>query len=101
MNEPTLHDHADAGQERSLNRILEISLPVAVTVASKRIRMKDVLAFKPGLIVEFDKSADGQLEVQVNGRTVAQGYAVKTGEKYGLRVENIGAPEDRIRAITG
>jgi flagellar motor switch protein FliM len=66
--------------------LLQLPLTASVVLASKTARMKEVLALRVGEIVEFPRRADDPLELQVSGRPVAEGSAVKIGDRFGLRV---------------
>jgi len=66
--------------------VLHLPLPASVVLASKPARLKDVLALRVGEIVEFPRRADDPLELRVSGRAVAEGAAVKIGDRFGLRV---------------
>ena len=69
--------------------LLQLPLTASVVLASKTARMKDVLALRVGEIVEFPRRADDPLELQVSGRPVAEGSAVKIGDRFGLRVASM------------
>lgn len=75
--------------------LLRIRVPVQVTLAETRRPLSEVLQFAPGVIIQFNKSCDEPLELQINGRTVAVGEAVKVGDKFGLRLTKMTPPPER------
>ncbi|NMC21806.1 MAG: FliM/FliN family flagellar motor switch protein [Thermogutta sp.] len=75
--------------------LLRIRVPVQVTLAETRRPLGEVLQFAPGVIIQFNKSCDEPLELQINGRTVAVGEAVKVGDKFGLRIIKMTPPPER------
>ncbi|GAB4132546.1 FliM/FliN family flagellar motor switch protein [Thermopirellula anaerolimosa] len=75
--------------------LLRIRVPVQVTLAETRRPLSEVLQFAPGVIIQFNKSCDEPLELQINGRTVAVGEAVKVGDKFGLRITKMTPPPER------
>ncbi len=79
--------------------LLKIKVPVVVTLASKRQQLSRILEFGPGSIIQFDKSCEEMLDLDIGGRTVATGEAVKVGDKFGLRINSIVLPEERFRPI--
>jgi flagellar motor switch protein FliN/FliY len=87
--------------QRRIDRILAIKVPVAVILAQKQIRLADVLALKPGVVVEFEKSINELLDLAVANRRVGAGEAVKVGERFGLHIREIGSPADKINALKG
>jgi flagellar motor switch protein FliM len=66
--------------------LMELPLTASVVLAEKTLKMQDVLGLKPGEVLEFPKEADQPLELRVSGKTVADGTAVKLGERFGLRI---------------
>ena len=79
--------------------LLRIKLPVVVTLARKRQPLGRILELGPGSIIQFEKSCEEMLELDVSGRSVATGEAVKVGDKFGLRVNSIVLPEERFAAF--
>jgi flagellar motor switch/type III secretory pathway protein FliN len=79
--------------------LLRIKLPVVVTLAEKRQPLGMILELGPGSIIQFDKSCEEMLQLEVSGRPVATGEAVKVGDKFGLRVNSIVLPEERFAAF--
>lgn len=88
---PTLDDLPD--YTRSL---LRIRLPVVVTLARKRQPLSRIVELAPGSIIQFDKSCEETLELDVGGRSIATGEAVKVGDKFGLRITSMTLPDERF-----
>ena len=66
--------------------LLEIRVPVHVTLASQRKSIQEITELGPGSIVKFDKTCDEPLELLVGDRPLAYGEVVKVGDKFGLRI---------------
>lgn len=79
--------------------LLKIRVPVVVTLARKTQPLGRVLELGPGSIIQFDKSYEEVLDLDVGGRPVATGQAVKVGEKFGLRINSIVLPGERFRRV--
>jgi flagellar motor switch protein FliN len=79
--------------------LLRIQVPVVVTLAEKRQQLGRVLELGPGMIIQFDKSCDEMLDLEVGSRKIAQGEVVKVGDKFGLKVSNIILPGERFLAM--
>lgn len=80
--------------------LLELRVPLIVSIASRRATVDEVLALGPGAILEMDKSADEPLEILINNKPVGTGSPVKVGEKFGIRVTHIGSPRERAEALS-
>jgi len=81
--------------------LLKVELPVSVTLARKKEHLHEILEIVPGAIIQFDKSCEEILELEVNGQSVAVGEAVKVGDKFGLRITSMVLPEERFKPIAG
>lgn len=82
-----------------ISAILKLRVPVIVRLGHRRMAMDDVLALRPGAIIELSKQADQPLDLMVNNKAIGVGSAVKIGENFGLRVTTIGDPRDRIASL--
>lgn len=79
--------------------LLRIEVPVVVTLAQKRQSLNRIMELGPGSIIQFDKSCEEMLDLDVGGRRVASGEAVKVGDKFGLRISAITLPEERFGTV--
>jgi flagellar motor switch protein FliN len=84
-----------------IQRILQISVPVIVKLAERKIPTADVIRLSVGSIIEFHKSADAPLELMINNKTVGVGLAVKVGENFGIRLSQVGDVRHIIRSMAG
>lgn len=69
--------------------LLQIMVPVRVTLASQRKSIHEIVELGPGSIVKFDKTCDQPLELCIGDRPVAQGEVVKVGDKFGLKISGL------------
>jgi flagellar motor switch protein FliN/FliY len=83
------------------NSILKLEVPLIVVIGSRQMAVREVLSLAPGAIVELPKSADDELEILINNKTIGTGAAVKVGENFGVRITYVGNVRDRLNAITG
>jgi flagellar motor switch protein FliN len=74
-------------------------MPVSVALASRKKSIEEILELGIGSIIHFDKPCDDPLELEVNGHAIAQGEAVKVGDKFGLRVQSVLLPNERFRPL--
>lgn len=76
--------------------LLKIQVPVRVVLASRKENLKDVVEMAPGTIIKFDKACDELLRLFVGDQSVAEGEAVKVGDKFGFRVLQMLMPEEHF-----
>lgn len=90
---------ARQGLGENLARILKISVPVIVRLACRSMRVREIMKLATGSIIEFDKPADSDLDLMVDGVVIGHGEAVKVGENFGLRVLHILSVREKIEAL--
>lgn len=71
-------------------KLLRIGVPIAVTLAAQRKSVREIVELGPGAIIKFEKTFDEPLELCVGGQPIATGEVVKVGDKFGLRVRQLG-----------
>ena len=81
--------------------LLKISVPIMVTLASKKQPISSIVEIVPGSIIQFNKSCEEMLELEVSGRRVALGECVKVGDKFGLRITSVILPDERFVSVSG
>jgi flagellar motor switch/type III secretory pathway protein FliN len=86
------------GYSRSL---LKIRLPLVVKLACSKQPLGRILELGPGSIIQFDKSCEETLTLEIGDQEIALGEAVKVGEKFGLRITSMIMPEERFRPVEG
>jgi flagellar motor switch/type III secretory pathway protein FliN len=79
--------------------LLKIDVPLRVVLAEKKQSLAGILELGPGSIIQFTKSCEDLLELHVENQVVAQGEAVKVGDKFGLRITSMVMPEERFLTI--
>jgi flagellar motor switch protein FliN len=79
--------------------LLRVTVPVEVTLAEQRQPVERIMEIVPGSIIQFDKSCEELLQLSVNNHPIAEGEAVKVGDKFGLRITSIILPEERFAAL--
>jgi flagellar motor switch protein FliN len=79
--------------------LLHVRVPVLVTLAEKKQKLDRILDISPGQILQFDKSCEESLDLQVNNCRIASGEAVKIGDKFGLRIVSIVPPDERFVTV--
>ena len=76
-------------------------LPVVVTarLAEKKIELGQLRSLTPGALITFNKSCEDLLDLYVNNHRYCRGEAVKIGEKFGLKINEVGVVEVRESRI--
>lgn len=86
-------------QSNNLNMILSVPLEVTVEIGSTKRKIKEILDFTTGTILELDKQAGSQVDIFVNGQRIAKGDVVVVDDYYGVRITEISSNLDIINAL--
>ena len=81
--------------------LLRISVPVSVHLASIKQPVSRVLNIGPGTIIQFEKNCEQPLTLCVGSQPLAEGEAVKVGEKFGIKLTQMILPGERFFALRG
>lgn len=70
--------------------LMQVEVPVSVSLGRTRMRLKDLLELSQGAVVELDEYAGDEVEILVNQRVLARGEVVAVDGNYGVRITSIG-----------
>jgi flagellar motor switch protein FliN/FliY len=82
-----------------LKRLLPVPVQVVVRLAEKKIEMGQLLALAPGTLITFNKNCEDLLDLYINNRLYCRGEAVKIGENFGLKVNEVGTTRKREERV--
>lgn len=75
---------------RGLDILRNVDVRVSVELGRTQMKLKDVLSLAPDSVVPLERMTDELLDIQVNGQTIARGEIVTVGERFALRIVEIG-----------
>lgn len=84
-----VRDFSGMTVNENLMLIMDVPLNVSVEIGKTRRRLKDVLNFSNGTVVELDKQADAPVDIIVNGQLIARGEVVVIDDNFGVRISEI------------
>lgn len=94
-NVPQVEPTAAAPLDRRRRLLLPMPVVVSVRLADKKIEMGTLLGIAPGTLITFNKSCEDLLDMYVNNQRYCRGEAVKIGERFGLKINEVGTEEAR------
>ena len=83
----------------TMDLLLDVELPVSISFGKTHLPLKDVLKLTTGSIVELNRGVNEPVEVLVNHFLVARGEVVVVDGNYGIRIQQISSPQDRLRSL--
>ena len=73
--------------------LMQVEVPVSVSLGRTRMAMKDLLSLSHGSVVELDEHLNEEVEVRVNNCVIAYGELVAVDGNYGVRIARMaGSP---------
>lgn len=80
----------------SIDIIKDVDLDVTVELGKTVKKIKEVLAFNVGTIIELDKVSGEPIDILVNGKRIAKGEVVVVDENFAIRITEIKKLEERF-----
>ncbi|MDD3553987.1 MAG: flagellar motor switch protein FliN [Deltaproteobacteria bacterium] len=83
----------------NLDFILDIPLDIAVELGRTKMQIRDLLQLGQGSIVTLNKLAGEPAEIYINQKLIGKGEVVVINEKFGIRLNEIISPADRVKNL--
>jgi len=84
---------------KNIERLLDVEMNVIVRFGKTEIPLKEVVHFGVGSMLELNRTVDEPVELLVNNYPFARGEVVVIDGYYGVRVTEIGSPEERTQTL--
>ena len=88
-------DPTSAGVATNFALLQGVDVKLTVEIGSTRLTLRELLALGEQSVIELDRQANELLDVFVNGTLIGRGEVVTIGEKFGVRMTELVAPEKR------
>ncbi len=82
----------------NLAAMLDVPLRLTVELGRAELPLAEVLALKPGSVVELDRFPGEPLDMYANGRLIARGEIIVLNDIFGFRVTDIPSATTEIAA---
>jgi flagellar motor switch protein FliN/FliY len=86
-------------RERKMDLLMDLTLPVAIELGRTNLQIRDILGFRRGSVVEFEKLASEPVDVIVNGKKMAEGEVVVIEKHFGIRITNLIETSERVKSL--
>ena len=78
-----------ADQNDNLKLLMGVPLNVTVEIGSARKKVKEILDFTQGTIIELERQAGSPVDIIVNGHLIAKGDVVVIDDNFAVRITEI------------
>jgi len=76
-------------QKDNLQLLMGVPLQISVEIGTAKRRVKDILEFTQGTIIELERQAGAPVDVVVNGNLIARGDVVVIDDNFAVRITEI------------
>jgi len=84
---------------KNIERLMGVEMNVTVRFGMTEVALRDVVRFGVGSMIELNRTVDEPVELLVNNYPFARGEVVVVDGYYGVRVTEIGSPEERSQTL--
>lgn len=86
-------------QNNNLNMIMTVPLQVTVEIGRTKKKIKEILEFNSGTIIELNKQAGTAVDIFVNGQAIAKGDVVVVDDYYGVRITEVSSNSEILKLL--
>ncbi len=83
----------------NLDLVMNVPVQVTVELGRTKRKIKEILEFGQGTVVELDKQAGSQVDVIVNGQLIARGDVVVVDDNFSIRITEILKARDSLTML--
>ena len=76
-------------QKDNLKLLMGVPLEISVEIGTAKRKVKDILEFTQGTIIELERQAGAPVDVVVNGNLIARGDVVVIDDNFAVRITEI------------
>ena len=90
---------AESSMQNSLKHKLDFLADapqmMQAVIARAHVSVYDVMLWKKGVVVKFDKIVGSTIDVLIGDRLIARGEVVVVNDRYGVRINEITHPDEK------
>lgn len=83
-------------EAQNIGLLMDVPLKITVELGRTNRKIKEILEFGQGSIIELDKLSGEPVDILVNGKNIASGEVVVIDESFGVRITDIIHPSKRL-----
>lgn len=85
----------------NMDLIMNVPLDVSIEIGTTKRKIRDIINFTAGTVVELDKQAGAPVDIVVNGQLIAHGDVVVIDDNFGVRITEIVGTKELINSLSG
>jgi flagellar motor switch protein FliN/FliY len=85
-----------ASRTGNLELLLDVPVTVSVRLGGRALNFRELMELGVGSTFELERALNEPVEILVNGRPVARGRVVESGDRWAVQVTEVLPPEERL-----
>lgn len=73
----------------NMDLLMDVPLNVTIEIGKTRKKMRDIMEFSQGTVIDLEKQAGAPVDIVVNGQLIARGDVVVIDDNFGVRITEI------------
>jgi flagellar motor switch protein FliN/FliY len=86
-------------KQLDIEQLQDIRFPACMILGYSKITVRELLDLQPGSIMSVDRVAGENVDLVINGKTLAKGEVVVMNNLLSFRLVNLLSPEERLKTI--
>jgi len=82
-----------------MDQLQDLRFPMAMELGTTMITVRDLLNWQKGSVIELDRVAGENVDLQINGKIMAKGEVVIMNNHLGFRLVTLLSPEERLKSL--
>lgn len=83
----------------NMGLMMNVPLSVTVEIGKTKRKIRDIMEFSQGTVIELEKQAGAPVDIVVNGQLIARGDVVVIDDNFGVRITEIVGTKELMDAI--
>ncbi|MEG0753012.1 MAG: flagellar motor switch phosphatase FliY [Angelakisella sp.] len=83
----------------NMDLMMNVPLSVSVEIGSTKRKIKDIMEFNQGSVIELEKQAGAPVDVVVNGQLFARGDVIVVDDNFGVRITEIIGTKELLSSL--
>jgi len=93
-------DYAKSNRKSlDMEQLQDLRFHIIMELGTTMITVKDLLNWQKGSIIELERVAGENVDLQINGKIMAKGEVVVMNDHLGFRLVTLLSPEERLKSL--
>ncbi len=84
----------------NMDLIMNVPLDVSIEIGTTKRKIRDIMGFTAGTVVELEKQAGAPVDIVVNGQLIAHGDVVVIDDNFGVRITEIVGTKELLNSLS-